>query len=63
MWNSNKQNEYPAPAPAQPATTYPAAFYGTHAPSGPIFIPIFQFAQCPVAITARKRTVEFIIAS
>ena len=25
MWNSNKQNEYPAPAPAQPATTYPAA--------------------------------------
>ena len=24
MWNSNKQNEYPAPAPAQPAT-YPAA--------------------------------------
>src|ERR1700677_1893413 len=25
MWNSNKQNEYPAPAPAQPARTYPAA--------------------------------------
>jgi cytoskeletal protein CcmA (bactofilin family) len=25
MWNSNKQNEYPATAPAQPATTYPAA--------------------------------------
>jgi cytoskeletal protein CcmA (bactofilin family) len=25
MWNSNKQNEYPTPAPAQPATTYPAA--------------------------------------
>jgi cytoskeletal protein CcmA (bactofilin family) len=25
MWNSNKQNEYPAPAPAQPATTHSAA--------------------------------------
>jgi cytoskeletal protein CcmA (bactofilin family) len=42
MWNSNKQpqNEYPAPAPAQPAT-YPAAppaaaFNSTPSPAAPV---------------------------
>jgi cytoskeletal protein CcmA (bactofilin family) len=41
MWNSNKQNDYPAPAPAQQPGTYPAApaatnFSSTPSPAAPV---------------------------
>ena len=40
MWNSNKQNEYPAPASAQPATTYPAAPAASSFNSSPSSAPV-----------------------